>query len=102
MKTLIKLSTILILLLAISGCSEKVVPRPCPKQSYPEIVAIDKIEKDRSITFKEDGSLSIEDGQKLGRMVQSFFIMQDYYFGEITGYGLLVKRLEAKDKDDKK
>lgn len=78
--------------LVMTGCSQK----QCPKLYYPTIVAIDKIKKNKNITYREDGSLSIEDGQKLGRMVKSFFIMQDYYYDSIVEYTILKRELEEK------
>ena len=81
--------------LVATGCTQRANELKCPKTVYPKIVAIDKIKKDRSIVFKEDGSLSIEDGQKLGRMIKSFFIMQHYYFTSITDYTILTDKLTS-------
>jgi len=77
----------------MTGCTQRANDLKCPKTVYPEIVAIDKIKKDRSIVFREDGSLNIEDGQKLGRMVKSLFIVQHYYYTSITDYTLLTDKL---------
>lgn len=70
------------LLLAINGCSEKA---QCPKPSYPELLAIDKVQRIK-ISWNNDGSLNTANAQLLGKQNKNLRINDNYYHTTLVKY----------------
>ena len=81
MKRLMQLSTILILLLGLNGCKDD----PCPKISFPDIQAIDRVPT-RTLDWGDDGVLGFEDTQYLGWQNERYKISENYYYRRISDY----------------
>ncbi len=82
MQRLMQASTILLLLLANSGCSQR---KPCPTQIYPNLHTVDRIDRGW-IYWNDDGSLDTENAQKLVNKHNQCLISDGYYFNLVGDY----------------
>lgn len=76
------LMTTILLLMVLTGCNE--TPKPCPKQIYPSLEAIDKIPRIK-LTIK-NGTMTQHSTKNAFKTIKALRVSENYYWTLIARY----------------